>query len=111
MRAGSRGRAGLCDCATGRITFGFFPPSGVGRAERRAIPGKFDAIGGQDSVPFWFRREKLRKRPRITPRAVSPNTQEVGFSVEISLLAAGEFFRASAVPDLEAILEAQKKSA
>jgi hypothetical protein len=35
----------------------------------------------------------------------------VGFSVEISLLAAGEFFRASAVPDLEAVLEAQKKSA
>jgi hypothetical protein len=31
--------------------------------------------------------------------------------VEISLLAAGEFFRASAVPDLEAVLEAQKKSA
>jgi hypothetical protein len=35
----------------------------------------------------------------------------VGFSVEISPIEAGEFFRASAVPGLEAVLEAQKKSA
>jgi hypothetical protein len=35
----------------------------------------------------------------------------VGFSVEISPIEAGEFFRASAVPGLETVLEAQKKSA
>jgi hypothetical protein len=108
MRAGSRGRAGLYDWED---NVWFFSSEQGREGERRAIPGKFDAIRGQDSVPLWFQREKLGKRPRITLRAVSPNTQEVGFSVEISLLAAGEFFRASAVPDLEAVLEAQKKSA
>jgi hypothetical protein len=48
-------------------------------------------------------RETLQNHP-------SPNTQEMGFSVEISPMAAREFFRASAVSGLEAAPEAQKKS-
>jgi hypothetical protein len=59
---------------------------------------------------FRFRWEKLGKSPRITPRAVSPNTQEMGFSVEIRPMVVGEFFRASAVSGLEAASKAQKKS-
>jgi hypothetical protein len=75
-----------------------------------AIRSNLNQVEWHERVPLRSRWEKLGKRSRIGPRAVSPNTQEVGFSVEISPLAAGEFFRALAVPDLEAVPEARKKS-
>jgi serine/threonine protein phosphatase PrpC len=55
--------------------------------------------------------EKLGKLSRIRPRAVSENTQDKSFAVEISGPTAGDFFWASAAHHLEAGPEAEKKSA
>jgi hypothetical protein len=94
-----------------RITFDLFFLYSSLRPSRVAICVNSKQQQGYRRVPVRSFVEKLGKLARIPPRPVSRNKQELDLTVEISLKEAGHFFWASAVHNLEAGLEAQKKSA